>query len=64
MKESGMTNPNLLGHYHRDIKKMIDHRPYQYKILLSCNHTKWVSIQYFKKYKDDATLCLTCSHLD
>ena len=64
MKENGMQNPNHLGHYHRDIVKVIDHAPYQVKLLMSCNHTKWMSLAGYKKYKDDATLCLTCSHLE
>jgi hypothetical protein len=64
MKERGMTNPNHLGHYHRDIVKVIDTKPYYVKILMSCNHTAWISLASYKKYKDDATLCITCSHLE
>jgi hypothetical protein len=64
MKEKDMHNPNHSGHYHRDIIKVIGHAPYYFKLLLSCNHTKWMSSAGYKKYKDDATLCMTCSHLE
>lgn len=64
MKEAQMHNPNHLGHYHRDIVKVLDHKPYRVKVLMSCNHTKWITTSYYKKYKDDATLCTTCSHLN
>jgi len=64
MKEKDMHNPNDLGHYHRDIVRVIDKKPYYVKVLLTCNHTKWISLASYKRYKDHATLCTMCSHLD
>ena len=61
MKEKDMYNPNHWGDYHRDIVKIIDNAPYYVKVLMSCNHTKWISLASYKKYKDDATLCMSCS---
>jgi len=63
-KEKDMRQPNCLGHYHRDIIKVVDKKPYYVKVLMSCNHTKWESLASYKKYKDHATLCCTCSHLE
>jgi len=64
MKEKHMANPNHLGHYHRDIVKIIDSKPYYVKVLMSCNHTEWISLTSYKKYKNDAILCATCSQLE
>lgn len=64
MKESQMHNPNSLGHYHRDIVKVLDTKPYYVKIKMSCNHTAWISYASYKKYKDTAHLCVTCSQLE
>ncbi len=64
MKEKNYINPNCLGHYHRDIVKIIKSKPYYVKILMTCNHTSWISLASYKKYKNDAHLCITCSHLD
>lgn len=60
-KEKNMTNPNCLGHYHRDIIKIVDTKQYYVKILMSCNHTTWMSKASYKKYKNDAHLCITCN---
>jgi len=64
MREKDMHNPNILGHYHRDIVRVIDKKPYYRKVLMTCNHTKWMSTQSYNKYKNHATLCPTCSHID
>ena len=65
MKEKDMQNPNHLGHFHRDIVRVLltVKNPYYVKVLM-CNHTKEMSKAAYKKYKDHATLCLTCSHID
>jgi len=64
MKESQMKQPNSLGHYHRDIVKVLKSKGYYHKVLLTCNHTKWMSKQKYNKYKDHATLCVTCSQIE
>ena len=64
MKEAQIHNPNSLGHYHRDIKRVVGRKPYYVKIVMTCNHTKWISLANYGKYRNHATLCPTCSHID
>ena len=61
MKETDMTNPNSLGHWHRDIIRSEKSKPYYMKVTLSCGHSKEISIESWKKYKDSATLCGKCT---
>jgi molecular chaperone GrpE (heat shock protein) len=62
MKEKQMQNPNDLGHIHRDIKEVVDVSRYYVVVRLSCGHTKEMSRQAYKKYGEDATLCVECTH--
>ena len=64
MKEKEMHQPNHLGHYHRDIVKIVDRKPYHVKICMTCNHTSWISLASYKKYEDHAHLCLICSQIE
>lgn len=61
MKEAQMYQPNMLGHYHRDIVLVVSRDRYYVTCTLSCGHTIDVSRQFYKKYKDHATLCIKCS---
>ncbi len=63
MKEKDMHNPNTLGHYHRDIVEATPIDQWHTKVTMSCNHTKEMSRASYKKFKDHATLCMTCSDL-
>lgn len=59
-KEKDMKNPNYLGHFHRDIVTHKHMSRYYTKVTLSCGHVKEISRQYFEKYKEDATICISC----
>jgi hypothetical protein len=59
-KEKDMINPNHLGHFHRDIVKIIGNEPYYYWVKMSCGHIKLMSKAAYKKYKDHATFCFKC----
>ena len=62
MKEAQMNNPNQLGHFHRDIAKVIKQGQYNVTIELSCGHIKQMSRQAYNKYKNHATLCCECTN--
>ena len=64
MKEKEMTNPNSLGHYHRDIVKTEVINNWHMKVTMSCNHSKQMSRAAFRKHGEHATLCPVCSHSD
>lgn len=61
MKEKDMTNPNELGHYHRDIVKAVPIDNWHMIVSLSCGHTKQMSRAGYRKYGEHATYCPTCS---
>jgi hypothetical protein len=59
-----MMVPNSLGHYHRDITKVVSTSRWYVKVGMSCGHTKELSKQAYAKYKDHATLCVACEPKD
>lgn len=61
MKEAQMIQPNCLGHYHRDVREAVPFDRYYMLCTLSCGHQVKLTRQWFKKYRDSATLCVECS---
>ena len=55
-----MNNPNILGHYYRDIVSSVVQDRHWMLVTLSCGHVKEMSKYAYKNFGSNATLCVKC----